>query len=263
MTKKRMFSLAIVESDAFLDMPLSTQGLYFHLSMNADDYGFVGPKRIMRMVGANDDDLKILIAKRYVLGFDSGVVVMKHWHLNNTVRKDRSTDTTYDKEFKTLTYNEFGAYTERRNSRRTIKSPLIELQQSEVLESEKVENGNQMSTQIRLDKIRLDKISKDNSAAKATQRVDSKKIDGMFEYWKSEVGYAVTAKLKQNREACSKLLKDYKSEEIAQMIKAAALASEDRYAPGVSNFVDLYRKWDQLKLWGKKKMTMSNVEVIS
>ena len=75
----------------------------------------------------------------------------------------------------------------------------------------------------------------------------------MFQYWQSEVGYAITSKVKLNREYCSKLLKEYTKPEIALMIKAAAMASEDQYAPGVSNFIDLYRKWDHLKLWGKKK----------
>ena len=72
MAERRMFSKTIIDSDAFLDMPLSTQALYFHLSMRADDEGFVGnPKKIQRMIGASDDDMKILIMKRYILTFDS------------------------------------------------------------------------------------------------------------------------------------------------------------------------------------------------
>ena len=83
-----MFSMKIVDSDAFLDMPMTTQCLYFHLNMRADDDGFVGnPKRIQRLIGASDDDLKLLIAKRFVLCFDSGVIVIKHWSMHNTIRK--------------------------------------------------------------------------------------------------------------------------------------------------------------------------------
>ena len=79
MANKRMFTMHIVDSDAFLDMPLSTQALYFHLNMRADDDGFLGnPKRIQRLIGASDDDLKILIAKRFVLAFEDGVIVIKH-----------------------------------------------------------------------------------------------------------------------------------------------------------------------------------------
>ncbi len=108
-----MFSLQIVDTDAFLEMPISTQLLYFHLVMRADDEGFVGsPKKIMKMVGLNDDDLKVLIGKRFVLSFDSGVVVVKHWLIHNTIRMDRLNPTTYSKEKKMLTLKENKAYTE-------------------------------------------------------------------------------------------------------------------------------------------------------
>ena len=80
MAEKRMFTQKIIDSDAFLDMPLSTQALYFHLNMRADDDGFVNnPKRIQRTIGASDDDLKLLVVKRFVIGFDNGVIVIKHW----------------------------------------------------------------------------------------------------------------------------------------------------------------------------------------
>ena len=113
MASKRMFSLDIVDSDAFVSMPLSTQALYFHLSMRADDDGFVkNPKRIQRDIGSNDDDMKVLIAKRFILPFDSGIVVIKHWKINNTIRADRYKPTTYLEEKATLTVKENGAYTE-------------------------------------------------------------------------------------------------------------------------------------------------------
>jgi len=259
-----MFSKAIVQNDVFLDMPLSSQGLYFHLCMNADDYGFVSPKFVMRTIGANDDDLKLLILKRYVLAFESGVVVIKHWQVNNTIRKDRSHDTTYQKEFLSLTLNEFGAYSEIAKISEFVQlttEQVQELQQPSGVESTGLPNGNQTSPEIRIDKIRIEenrldktRLDKDNGVAKeATPRVDSKRLDSLFGYWAEQVGYPVTAKLKQNREYAGKLLKEYSSGEIAMMIKAAAMASEDQYAPGVSNFIDLYRKWDGLKLWGKKK----------
>ncbi|HMT18571.1 MAG TPA: hypothetical protein PKD15_00885 [Candidatus Saccharibacteria bacterium] len=152
MAKRRMFSVDIVQSDVFLDMPLSSQALYFHLCMNADDDGFVSPKRVMRMVGANQDDLNILIAKRYVLSFDSGVAVVKHWHINNTIRKDRSIPTTYKKEFGQLTFNEFRAYTERR----TIFSPLIKNQQSKELNAPKKPIAGKMAPQNRIEENRID-----------------------------------------------------------------------------------------------------------
>lgn len=99
MADKRMFTMKIVDSDAFLDMPLSTQCLYFHLNMRADDDGFIGnPKKIMRMVGATDDDLRLLIAKRFLLTFDNGVIVIKHWRMHNTLSKQRYHETVYKDE---------------------------------------------------------------------------------------------------------------------------------------------------------------------
>lgn len=99
MAKKRMFNMNVVDSDAFLDMPLSTQCLYFHLNMRADDDGFVGnPKRIVRLIGCSDDDLKLLIAKRFVLCFEDGVIVIKHWRMHNCIQSDRYTPTVYQEE---------------------------------------------------------------------------------------------------------------------------------------------------------------------
>jgi hypothetical protein len=99
LAKKRMFNMNIVDSDAFLDMPLSTQCLYFHLNMRADDDGFVGnPKRIVRLIGCSDDDLKLLIAKRFVLCFEDGVIVIKHWRMHNCIQSDRYTPTVYQEE---------------------------------------------------------------------------------------------------------------------------------------------------------------------
>ncbi len=112
MAQRRMFSPDIVGSDAFLDMPTSSQCLYFHLGMYADDDGFVNPKRIMRMAGVSDDDLKILITKRFVLPFENGVVVIKHWRINNLIRKDWYKETQYLDQKKLLTVKENQAYTE-------------------------------------------------------------------------------------------------------------------------------------------------------
>lgn len=90
MAEKRMFSRSVIESDGFLDMPLSAQALYFHLAMRADDDGFVtNPKSISRVIGAAEDDLKLLIAKNYVLAFENGVIVISHWRVHNYIPKDR------------------------------------------------------------------------------------------------------------------------------------------------------------------------------
>ena len=115
MADRRMFSKTIIDSDAFLDMPLSTQSLYFHLSMRADDEGFVNnPKKIQRMIGASDDDLKLLVGKNFIIPFDSGVVVIKHWRIHNYIRADRLVPTNYKDERACLCVKDNGAYTFRR-----------------------------------------------------------------------------------------------------------------------------------------------------
>ena len=103
--------MKIVDSDAFLDMPATTQCLYFHLNMRADDDGFIGnPKRIMKITGASEDDLRLLIAKRFVLTFEDGVIVIKHWRMHNTLSRDRYTETSYIDEKRMLLLKENGSY---------------------------------------------------------------------------------------------------------------------------------------------------------
>lgn len=122
MAERRMFAKTIIDSDAFLDMPATTQLLYFHLSMRADDDGFINnPKSIMRNARCNDDDLKLLIVKKFIIPFESGVVVIKHWKIHNYIAKDRYTETKYKEEKATLALDENKAYT-------TCIQPVYELE---------------------------------------------------------------------------------------------------------------------------------------
>ena len=131
MAERRMFAKSIIDSDAFLDMPLSAQALYFHLSIRADDEGFVGnPKRIRSMIGASEDDYKLLIVKRFLLVFPSGVVVIKHWKIHNYIQSDRCKPTTYMEERATLSLDGKKAYVER------VDTPCIQ-------------NGYSSDTQVR------------------------------------------------------------------------------------------------------------------
>lgn len=171
MAERRMFAKTIVDSDAFLDMPLSSQALYFHLSMRADDDGFVNnPKKIQRMIGCSDDDLKLLIAKRFVLIFDSGVIVIKHWRLHNTLRKDRYKPTIYQEEFKKLILKSDGGYTDRLPSGCQVVAERLpsgcqaddkeettkNVDSNEINElDDGCQTGNQVATQDRLGKDRL------------------------------------------------------------------------------------------------------------
>lgn len=99
MAERRMFAKSVIDSDLFLDMPPTTQMLYFHLAMRADDDGFINnPRRIQRMIGASDDDMRILIAKQFILTFENGVIVIRHWKLHNYIRKDMYHPTEYQAE---------------------------------------------------------------------------------------------------------------------------------------------------------------------
>ena len=152
-----MFSSKIVDSDAFLDMPASAQNLYFHLSMRADDDGFVGnPKKISKICGANDDDLKVLVAKRFVLSFENGVVVIKHWLIHNLIRADLYHETQYKKEKSILGLNENGAYTELREGVAVIK----QIEEPDWLKRRKEERRDVDGT-LTGRKVREGKVSKE------------------------------------------------------------------------------------------------------
>lgn len=147
MAERRMFALKIVDSDAFLDMPDSAQNLYFHLAMRADDDGFISnPKKVMRMIGASDDNLKILMAKRFLLSFDTGIVVIKHWRLHNYIAKDRYTETIYKEEKDRIFVKANGAYTDHPER---VSIPYTDCIQDD-------DTGK-----VRLDKVRLEKDSKE------------------------------------------------------------------------------------------------------
>lgn len=143
---KRMININLVDSDKFLEMPPTTQNLYFHLCVRADDDGFVNsPRRIQRTVCANDDDLKLLIAKEYVIPFESGVIVITHWKIHNTIQKDRYHTTQYENELRELTTKKNGEY--------TFKNSL---------DTKCIQNVSKLETELdktRLDKTRLDKTS--------------------------------------------------------------------------------------------------------
>lgn len=125
MAERRMFAKQIIDSDAFLDMPLSSQCLYFHLAMRADDDGFLnGHKKIQRFLGASDDDFKILLAKNFIIPFENGVCVIKHWRVHNYIQKDRYKETAYIEDKAKLSIKNNNVYT--------------------------------MDTQVRLGKVRLD-----------------------------------------------------------------------------------------------------------
>lgn len=139
MAERRMFAKTIIDSDAFLDMPLSTQALYFHLSMRGDDDGFINnAKKIQRMIGCSDDDLKILFAKNFVIPFETGVCVIKHWRIHNLIQKDRYKPTVYGELKSKLSLKDNNVYT---------------------LNNECIHDVSKVETQVRLGEVSLGKES--------------------------------------------------------------------------------------------------------
>ncbi|MDO4649192.1 MAG: DNA replication protein, partial [Eubacteriales bacterium] len=135
MAERRMFAKTIIDSDTFLDMPLSTQALYFHLSMRADDEGFINnAKKIQRSIGASQDDLRLLIAKSFVIPFETGIVVIKHWKIHNYIQNDRFKPTMYQEERAQLDVKDNKTYTVS-----SAEAPCIQ-------------NVSSMETQVRLGK---------------------------------------------------------------------------------------------------------------
>ena len=148
MAERRMFTKKIVDSDAFLDMPLSTQSLYFHLAMRADDEGFVNsPKKIQRMIGATDDDMKVLLTKKFIIAFESGVVVIKHWKMHNYIQSDRFKPTQYTEERKQLMVKNNKAY-------KLIDTEIVEIP---TMYPNCIQDGSVGKTSI--DKTSIDKVN--------------------------------------------------------------------------------------------------------
>lgn len=165
MAQRRMFSKKITDTDIFLDMPLSSQALYFHLNMHADDDGFVSnAKTVKRMIGSSDDDLKLLLTKNFIFAFESGVVVIKDWKIHNYIRKDTYNTTIYGDEKEQLSQDENGSYT---LSPRAVDEP---------------------SPQVRLGKDRLGKDSNIYSSSNDEPHIDLKTFKEIISYLNEKAG---------------------------------------------------------------------------
>ena len=173
MAERRMFAKTIIDSDMFLDMSLSTQALYFHLSMRADDDGFVNnPKKIQRMIGCGDDELKMLVAKKFIIPFESGICVIKHWRIHNYIRTDRYKETPYQEEKSQLILKDNNSYT-LSNEVTTVGIP------SGIPGG--VQHEHQCETQVRLGK---DRLGKDNNTI-SKDIVSSTKVQHIIDSWNS------------------------------------------------------------------------------
>ena len=127
MAQKRMFDKAIIDTDRFMDLSMSSKALYFLLGMEADDEGFVSYKKVMRIHGGNEDDIKVLIGKKFLIAFESGVVVITDWNSNNYLNKHRIKETEYQKEKAQLFLNSADKYelgTEPTEIKGKVNTPL-------------------------------------------------------------------------------------------------------------------------------------------
>lgn len=153
MAERRMFAKTIIDSDAFLDMPVTARLLYYDLAMRADDDGFVNsPKKIMRMIGASQDDLAILCARKFLIPFENGVVVIKHWRIHNYIRKDTYNETQYKEQKALLELDENDAYRINGDAPSTTRLRLVD--GPSTTRGRPVDDP---STQVRLGKDRIGK----------------------------------------------------------------------------------------------------------
>ena len=153
MAQKRMFSLSVVDTDNFLEMPISSRLLYYELGMRADDDGFVANwKKILAFTNLNMDDLRVLIAKKFIIPFESGIIVIRHWRMNNYLQNDRKKDTNYQDELNELEISKNGVYS------------LKENVENKGFEKICIQNGNKMYTQYSIDKNSIDKNSIDKNS---------------------------------------------------------------------------------------------------
>jgi len=169
MAERRMFSKQIIDSDMFLDMPVSAQALYFHLAMRADDEGFLNnPSKIMKIVGANKNDMDILIIKKFIIDFPSGIIVIKHWYIHNYIQNDRFRPTVYDGEKLLLDRKENKVYTLRKDQ---IEDADLFTQNSDVYS---------LDTQVSIGKDSIDKKRKDIEQKPLEILVETKSLFGQF-----------------------------------------------------------------------------------
>lgn len=210
MARRRMFSTQVVESDAFTNMPLSAQSLYFHLSMSADDDGFVNnPSTVQRMINASDEDMKALCNKGFLLIFDSGIVAIKHWRINNYIQKDRYHSTAYVEEKQKIEVKENGSYTLIKND-----------QKSEVSSANSencIQSVSKMDTEVRLGKSSLDKTQEEAACARE---------ESVFEYYEDNFGIISQPEM----QGLMSLQEELKPEVIKYGIDQAVLAGVKKFS---------------------------------
>lgn len=250
MSQRRMFSPDIVCSEEFLDMPPTSRELYFQLGMRADDDGFIQPKGVMRNINATGDDLKILVAKRFLLPFESGVVVVKHWLIHNMIRQDRYKPSRFIEEKKALFIKENKAYTEKEEN----GVPLLATTWQP--------NGNHSAPQVRLGKVNTSESTlsqrKDLRIEAEPSRVE-REPKGKPKYpnartvfpWfpRPQPSWSInTTELKH-----AELLFVRGESQVKKALEFVRENFDDEFCPKVTKPSDLERKWQDILAYKKKK----------
>ena len=235
MANRRMFSKDVTNSDEFLDMPLSSQALYFHLGLNADDDGFVSPRGIMRLVEAKEDDLKVLGAKGFIIKFEKSVIVITHWKTNNEIKKDRYKKTIYQEHLDILGLNN-GKYT---------------------LEPKCFQNVSKMDTQDRLGKDSIDKNRIEEISICEGTSLEEKKLNKIIptiiEKFK-KINPSLQYGNKTQRSACENLINHYGEEKTLKLVDAVIRSQfEDKYCPKATTPYILWQKIGDFSVYFNNK----------
>lgn len=231
MAQRRMFSPDIVCSDAFLDMPVTSRELYFQLGMRADDDGFIPPRGVMRACGSSEDDLKILIAKRFVLPFDNGVIVIKHWRVNNLVRKDWYRPTRYLEEKSLLFVKENGSYT------------------LDSTQGQRLVNGS--LTEVRLGKDRLLDAKASEPIREEREKPKERKVtpemQKVFDLFSFNPARLVWKTRVHEREAAAVLHKEFGVAELKTRLDVSQRYRKDPLCPQIDSPSDLLEKMPKME----------------
>lgn len=223
MAQRRMFSKSITNSSQFLMMPQSSQNLYFHLGMNADDDGFCEVFSVMRMTDSKPDDLKVLQAKGFVKVFDDRVLVIIDWKENNYLRSDRYTPSKYLEIY---------------------REELALISQKSSMDTNGIPDGNQMATQDRIGKDRIGKdILAETSSAEVVSIIDNFSFNPSYKKWYGN---------KTQREAIKRMLNIYGLDVLLKAVKLLPKVNGKQYFPTITTPLQLEDKWSSLEIAFKR-----------
>ena len=247
MAERRMFAKTIIDSDAFLEMPLSTQALYFHLSMRADDDGFLNnAKKVMRMIGANQNDLDLLLVKNFVIKFEDGICVIKHWRIHNYIQTDRYHETMYKDNKNLLNIDENKAYTLKNTGKKLEGNRIIEV--IEPMDTECIQDVSKMDTQVRLE-LGKDSIGKNSIEKKKEKKKKSSGLDEIINNYTSNLDLKETLQdFLKMRKAQKKVMTDRALKTLLNKLDTLATTDEekiDRLEESICNcWLTVYPKKD-------------------